>query len=79
MRYEDMVRDPGSAARRIGEWLELDLDTNVVQADREAYAHHITSESPESSIGRWKSDLSDIEILRERLSESVRPFGYRIG
>lgn len=81
VRYEDMVRDLGAAARRIGDWLDLDLDAKVVQADREAYTQHIRSESPESSIGRWTSDLSDTEIgiLRDRLSESVRPFGYRMG
>lgn len=80
VRYEDMMRDLGAQARRIGDWLDLDLDAAVVRADRATYAHHITSDSSESSIGRWRVDLSDseVEILQERLSESVRPFGYRM-
>lgn len=80
VRYEDMVNDLDAEARRIGEWLALDLDAEAVQANREAYARHLTSESPESSIGRWKQELShgEITIVHDRLAEAAQPFGYRL-
>ncbi len=80
VRYEDMVNDLGAQARRIGDWLGLDLDAKIVDANRSSYALHMTSESPESSIGRWKRQLSidEVAILRDRLAEPARPFGYRL-
>lgn len=80
VRYEDMVNSLGAEARRIGSWLGLDLDADPVDADRASYAHHVTSDSPLTSIGRWKRELSDVEveILGDRLADSARPFGYRL-
>lgn len=78
VRYEDLVTDLAGEAKRIGEWLQVELDPHTVINNRCEYAHHTTSPSAAASIGRWRDDLSprEAEAVAVRLREAAAPFGY---
>ena len=72
VHYEELVRDLPGVARRLSAWLEVELDADAVIRDRRVGWVHRTAESPEASIGRWRSDLpADVAgaIARELASE----------
>jgi hypothetical protein len=72
VRYEDLVRDLPSVSRRLEEWLAVELDAGSVMRDKRVGWVHRTAESPEESIGRWRTDLSAYvaeSIRRELRSE----------
>lgn len=77
VRYEDLVGDLDSEASRIGDWLGIDLDAGHVRANRPEYAHHMTSDSAESSIGRWRRDLLPADA--ERVAEALGPAALALG
>ncbi|MGV3758051.1 MAG: sulfotransferase [Actinomycetota bacterium] len=78
VRYEELVTDLAGAAARLGAWLELDLDAGAVVAARPEMEHHMTSSTPQGSVGRWRDDLP--RSLRRRIERELRPelraFGY---
>jgi hypothetical protein len=57
VRYEELVRDLPGVARRLQSWLDVDLDADSVMRERRIGWVHRTADSPEESIGRWRSDL----------------------
>ena len=57
VRYEELVRDLPGVARRLEDWLAVDLDAESVMRDRRVGWVHRTAESPEESVGRWRADL----------------------
>lgn len=78
VRYEDLVGDLSGEAARIEGWLDLELDTGPVFASREEMRRHMTSGSPEESVGRWRRDLplEEQRLLTERLSGLLERYGY---
>jgi hypothetical protein len=80
LRYEDLATDLSGAADRLGTWLGLDLDADAVLAGVDAHRHHMTTESVEESIGRWRRDLSasDAGVVADRLGPLMEPYGYRM-
>jgi hypothetical protein len=78
VRYEDLVTDLDAVARRVGAWLGVDLDARVVEAQRAALAHHMTSEDPIASVGRWRSELPRAysERIERGLHAELRAHGY---
>ena len=78
VRYEEMVEDLHRFADRLGTWLGVELDADSVIANRPAYQHHITSTSVESSLLRWKRELSaaEAEVITSRLQKTLRQLGY---
>jgi hypothetical protein len=64
IRYEDLAMDLPGAAREIGRWLGVELDAGAVMAARTELAHHVTTDSVEASIGRWRHDLTAAEAVR---------------
>ncbi|MCA8944071.1 MAG: sulfotransferase [Planctomycetes bacterium] len=78
VRYEDLVTDLTGEAARIGEWLGLDLDPGRVMAARESMRDHMTSGSPESSIGRWRQEMDGSTQARfeRELGPQLRALGY---
>lgn len=78
MRYEDLVTDLPSAAARIAGWLGVTLDPGSVVAGREGFRHHMTSPSPEASLGRWRTDLSQPEasVISRGLGDRLTRLGY---
>jgi hypothetical protein len=78
LRYEDWVPELPTAAASVGEWLGLSLDAGAV-ADQEAMAHHVTTDSVDASIGRWRQDLDPEEVDRiwSALAAHLEPLGYQ--
>jgi len=73
VRYEELVRDLAAVAGRLGTWLGVELDADAVARDRRVGWVHRTAESPEASIGRWRSDLpADVsEAIARELSPEL--------
>lgn len=84
VKYEDMVRNPHTCLRNILEYLELDAsDTainDMIQRARnrqKTLEGHMTSNSPEESVGRWTKDLD--RNLREECQEAFAQFFHAFG
>ena len=77
--YEALVRDLAGVARRLEDWLTVEFDTESVMRDRRVGWVHRTAESPEQSIGRWRSDLSpDVaETIGRELQPELDALGFR--
>jgi hypothetical protein len=70
-RYEDLVRDLPGVARRLEDWLEVELDANSVTRDRLLGLMHGTARTTEESIGRWRVELAP--GVAETISRELRP------
>lgn len=77
VRYENLIRDLAKEAGRVGDHVGLVLDSASVLADRSRFADHMTSATPEDSVGRWRTEL-DAEVIAEfdTLSEELDALGY---
>jgi FkbM family methyltransferase len=75
VRYEDAVSRPDEVARSLSEW--LDVEVSVPAA---VDAGHLTSESPERSVGRWEREMDEKtkEICARELGPLLSEFGYRV-
>ena len=78
VRYEDMIADLDGIAHRLGTWLDVTLDGDAVIANRDHYRHHMSSPSIESSVSRWRKELTstESELLADRLGDHLRQLGY---
>lgn len=78
LRYEDFAVDLAGAAIQLGEWLGLSLDPEVAQPSRVDLSHHLTTDSVEESIGRWRRDLlaEEADMIWETLGPRLEPHGY---
>jgi hypothetical protein len=71
VRYEELVRDLPGVAGRLSAWLGVELDADSVMRDKRVGWVHRTAESPEASIGRWRSDLP--ADVAEAIGRELRP------
>ncbi len=80
VRYEDMIADLAGIAHRLGTWLGVTLDADAVSANRDRYQHHMSSASIESSVSRWRNELTptEAEFLADRLGDCLQQLGYEI-
>ena len=80
IRYEDLVSDTAGQAARLEDVLGVSLAVTKVNEARPDMAHHMTSSSPESSVGRWARDLpeADIEAVERILGPSMVALGYKL-
>ena len=78
VRYEDLVRDLPSVARRLEAWLGVELEPEAVTADRVLRRRHMTASSAEASIGRWKQELDAeaAELFATELGPELRAVGF---
>ncbi len=78
IRYENLVTDLVGEAGRIGAWLEVELDGEAVLRRRGDFTGHMTSGSPESSIGRWRSEMPPevAERFWETMGDELAQLGY---
>jgi Sulfotransferase family len=78
VRYEELVRDLRGVARRLSAWLEVALDADSVMRDKRVGWVHRTAESPEASIGRWRSDLpGDVaDAIARELAPELAAAGF---
>lgn len=80
LRYEELVREPEKALRPILEFLGLDWSEQMLSADAEA-GDPTAGPAFTSSIGRWRKELSavEIEVLRPVVGEMLGELGYDTG
>jgi len=84
VRYEDMVEDLESVARRTLEFLEVPWDARVLGFDKHAQAKVVRSptyadvKKPiyKGAIGRWQNYQKYLEPYLDQLEPFVKAFGY---
>jgi hypothetical protein len=78
LRYEDLVRDLPGQAKRLEDWLSVTLLPEIVVADTKLWTEHATSESPEKSLGRWRTEMEPAEarLFKNRLGDELRAIGF---
>jgi hypothetical protein len=78
IRYEDLVSDLAREAARIEAHLGIRIDIAPVLADRASMAPHITSPSPDASVGRWTQELpaEDATYIASAMHDHMRALGY---
>jgi hypothetical protein len=64
IRYEDLVADLHGYAARLGSWLGIRLDADQVLAARGSYRHHMTTDTVDESVGRWRQELDPGQASR---------------
>jgi len=79
VRYEDLVTDLDTIAKRISSWLSVELDPKQTISESKSYLdNHSTSPNPDRSIMRWKRELprevNDIYV--RHLSAELVELGY---
>lgn len=79
MKYEEMVADLHGQARRLGDWLGVQLSASEVERNAGAFAHHTTSQSACDSVGRWRAELASdtANLLTDELRDELGWFGYK--
>ncbi len=76
-RYEDMVADLPSQARRLEALLSVRIDQEAA-SDPELRDHHVSAASVEASVGRWREEL-DPGLARRfarELGDELEALGY---
>jgi hypothetical protein len=87
LRYEDLILEPVETLSALLKYLEIDgdlqdtVDLMLAQSDTLAkeLTGHITSSSIASSVGRWKAELTDRELLRKchyYFDDIIEKLGY---
>ena len=79
VRYEAMVADLEAEAGRISGFLGIDLDPSPVIQERDCYAPHMTSPSPEASVQRWEREMTPeiAALFSAEIGEEMGALGYR--
>jgi sulfotransferase family protein len=87
VRYEDLLRRPGETVVALVAYLGLEAGDETIarmtaslQRREEALEGHITSTSPDASIGRWRRDLAPElrEPTEEVFGTALELFGYEL-
>jgi hypothetical protein len=78
VKYESLVIDLAAETQRLSQWLGVELNAGWVGKHVSSFAHHMTSESPHESAGRWRRELSRKlnEFFLRELEQELRYFGY---
>ncbi|MEW6208611.1 MAG: sulfotransferase domain-containing protein [Acidobacteriota bacterium] len=78
VKYERLAMDLAGEAKRLSEWLGLELNAKAVEDQASEFAHHMTSDNPHASVGRWRREMSQDmnEFFLGELGEEMRYFGY---
>ena len=84
VRYEDMVEDLESVARRVLEFLGIPWDARVLRFDEHARQKLVRSPTYadvakpvfKTAVGRWRNYQKYIEPHLDKLSPFVKAFGY---
>lgn len=80
VRYEDLVHSPLEIMRQVLDFLEIDHSSQEIAeflSESPTHDKHVTSSSPEASVGRWKHELS--ESQKEAVNWILQPFISRFG
>jgi len=92
VKYEELVTNPETTTKKISEFLEIEYDPIMINADKFTDKWNKTWEGNSSfeksirtiskqTIGRWKNRISNIELylLELILKEQMVDFGYELG
>jgi hypothetical protein len=65
-------------AKRLSHWLGVKLDPQSIKAQVANFARLMTSHSPQSSVERWRHEMSAElnDFFVRELREEMRHFGY---
>jgi Sulfotransferase family len=80
IKYEDLVRTPTQVMRQVFDYLGIDHSPQEIAkfvSEIPSQNDHVTSSSPEESIGRWKQELSGSQ--KEAVNWILQPFISRFG
>jgi len=81
VRYEDMIAGEAGTLQRVATFTGIrDFAPADSEAEQALFREHGTSKSPDSSVGRWKRDLSADEVracMRE-FTPYLEMFGYDV-
>jgi hypothetical protein len=77
-RYEDLVTDLPRQARRLENWLSVRLDPEVAAGDTQMRGVHVSAQTPEASVGRWKREMRRelAQLFNRELGEELEALGY---
>ncbi len=80
VRYEDLILDGKKEAARLSRWLGTPLNIKAAMKDKSVINRHMTSRNPQSSVARWKTEMSDDiqEIFRNKLGSELQNLGYEL-
>jgi sulfotransferase family protein len=78
VRYEELVLDLEGSAARIGAFLGVALDADLVSTDPETLAVHATTDSVADSVGAWRQLLrpEQVNVIQRRLGAWMTSNGY---
>jgi len=84
VRYEELIDDLPSAARRVLDFLGAEWDARVLHFDEHARTRQVRSPSYadvakpifKSAIGRWRNYQKYLEPWQEKLAPFVKAYGY---
>lgn len=85
VHYEDLIMSPNETLSNLLEYLGLDNSSTVVNtifqtasADTSRLKQHLTSSSPQASIGRWRHELKPHlqNLCNQVFAEALQEFGY---
>jgi hypothetical protein len=79
VRYEDMVVREAETLQRVAAFAGIrDFAAADSEAEQALFREHGTSKSPNSSIGRWKRDLSadEVKACMREFTPYLETFGY---
>jgi hypothetical protein len=78
-RYDDMVLDLPGQARRLEDWLGISLDPAAVAKDDRLNVH-VSADTPESSIGRWRTEMPAelAKRFHEELGDELQALGFEV-
>lgn len=75
IRYEDLITDLSGQLERLTELLAIEFD---VEALSDPSPEHVTSTSPEASVGRWRREMDSatVALFNGELGELLEAFKY---
>ena len=79
LRYEDIVLGNPGEFRRVSNFLGFELAPSDTTMDAGSkFATHATSQSPQSSISRWRQQMTtdEVETFRHSCAQFFDAFGY---
>jgi hypothetical protein len=75
VKYENLVRNPIEVMREVFDYLEINHSSDEIAkflSESPVRDEHLTSSSPEASIGRWKRELSEGQkVLLNRIFQPI--------
>jgi protein-tyrosine sulfotransferase len=82
IRYEELVKHPEHVLRRVTDFLGVEWCEEMLVPERQGddeYELRARSEISESSIGRWRQELSasELELLDRRIGPLLLELGYQ--